>query len=89
MPSLNGIDTRLLEIVSSAKPSTIGDVVAVMQNIDGVLPGNDGLKWFNKMYMMVTQEIDAQAPAGGWKDAAWLTRLDVVFAGFYFCGDCE
>jgi len=39
--------------------------------------------------MMVTQEIDAQAPAGGWKDAAWLTRLDVVFAGFYFCGDCE
>ncbi len=84
MPSLNGVDARLLEIVSAAKPSTIGDVVAAMQRIDEVLPGHDGLKWFNKMYMMVTQEIDAQAPASGWKDAAWLTRLDVVFAGFYF-----
>ena len=84
MPSLNGVDARLLEIVSSAKPTTIGDVVAVMQSIDGVLPGNDGLKWFNRLYMMVTQEIDAQAPASGWKDAEWLTRLDVVFAGFYF-----
>jgi len=45
---------------------------------------NDGLKWFNRMYMMVTKEVDLSPPAGGWKDAAWLLRLDVVFAGFYF-----
>ena len=33
---------------------------------------------------MVTQEVDTQPPAGGWKDAQWLTRLDVIFAGLYF-----
>jgi hypothetical protein len=33
---------------------------------------------------MVTQQIDGQPPAMTWSDAAWLTQLDVVFAGFYF-----
>jgi hypothetical protein len=84
MPNLNSIDTQLLQIVSGASPASIADVIAVMQRIDGVLPGNDGLKWFNRLYLMVTQKIDAEPPPNGWEDATWLTRLDVVFAGFYF-----
>ena len=36
-----------------------------MQSIDALLPNNDGLKWFNKLYLMVTQEIDGQPPATG------------------------
>lgn len=84
MPNLNSIDTQLLQILSGASPTSIADVVAVMQQIDGVLPSNDGLKWFNRLYLMVTQKIDAEPPANGWEDAAWLTRLDLVFAGFYF-----
>jgi len=85
MPNLNSTDAQLLQIVSAAAPAAISDVVAVMQSIDGLLPGSDGLKWFNKLYLMVTQQIDAQPPpSGGWEDAMWLTRLDVVFAGFYF-----
>jgi Family of unknown function (DUF5995) len=84
MPNLNSIDTQLLQIVSGASPVSIADVIAVMQSIDGLLPDNDGLKWFNRLYLMVTQNIDTQAPPNGWEDAAWLTRLDVVFAGFYF-----
>ena len=84
MPSLNPTDTQLLQIVSSADPTTIADVIAVMQNIDQLLPSNDGLKWFNKLYLMVTQQIDSAPLSGGWEDAAWLTRLDVVFAGLYF-----
>jgi hypothetical protein len=84
MPNLNPIDTQLLQVVSVASPASIADVVAVMQKIDGLLPSNDGLKWFNRLYFMVTQEIDLQPPPNGWEDAMWLTRLDVVFAGFYF-----
>jgi hypothetical protein len=84
MPNLNSIDAQLLQIVSGASPASIGDVIAVMQSIDGLLPSNDGVKWFNRLYLMVTQEIDAQPPPNGWQDATWLTRLDVVFAGFYF-----
>jgi hypothetical protein len=74
----------LYAIVSSAPPATIDDVIAKMQRIDDLLADDDGLKWFNRLYMMVTKEVDLNPPAGGWKDAAWLLRLDVVFAGFYF-----
>jgi len=83
MPNLNPTDAQLLQIVNSAAPAAIADVIAVMQSIDGLLPSSDGLKWFNKLYLMVTQQIDTQPPTGGWEDAAWLIRLDVVFAGFY------
>jgi Family of unknown function (DUF5995) len=84
MPNLNSIDAQLLQIVSGASPASIADVIAVMKRIDGILPGNDGLKWFNQLYLMVTQEVDSQPPPNGWEDATWLTRLDVVFAAFYF-----
>jgi len=84
MPNLNPIDAQLLQIVSSGAPAVIPDVIAVMQKIDGLLTSGDGLKWFNKLYLMVTQQIDTQPPPNGWEDAAWLKRLDVVFAGFYF-----
>ncbi|HEX3473272.1 MAG TPA: DUF5995 family protein, partial [Silvibacterium sp.] len=76
-------DQPLYQIVSSAAPVTIDDVLRTMQSIDQLLPGSDGLKWFNRLYMMVTQQVD-QPPAGGWHDPVWLTRLDVVFASFYF-----
>jgi len=84
MAEQNPLDAQVLRIVQEAAPVTIADVIAVMGQIDGLLPSSDGLKWFNKLYLMVTQRIDGQPPASGWKDAAWLTRLDVVFAGFYF-----
>jgi hypothetical protein len=54
-----------------------------MKQIDGALPDNDGLKWFNRLYMMVTEEVDLR-PAATWKDAIRLDKLDVVFAGLYF-----
>jgi hypothetical protein len=77
-------DQQLLQIVSGPAPGTVDDVVSMMKKIDQLLPGNDGLKWFNLLYLMVTQQVDTQPPAGGWEDAQWLTRLDVVFAKLYF-----
>jgi hypothetical protein len=84
MANLSPVDAQLLDIVRNASPNSIPDVIAVMEQIDELLPGSDGLKWFNKLYWMVTERIDGQPPASGWKDAVWLIRLDVVFAGFYF-----
>jgi hypothetical protein len=84
MPNLDPTDAQLFQIASSAAPAAIADVIAVMQTIDGLLPSGDGLKWFNKLYLMVTQQIDVQPPQSGWEDATWLTHLDVVFAGLYF-----
>jgi hypothetical protein len=84
MLNLNPTDARLFQIVNSGAPAAIDDVLAVMQSIDGLLPSSDGLKWFNKLYLMVTQQIDVRPPPNGWEDATWLTRLAVVFANFYF-----
>lgn len=77
-------DQPLYAIVSGTQPETIDDVLRMMQDIDDLLTDGDGLKWFNRLYMMVTKEVDFSPPPGGWEDAAWLLRLDVVFAGFYF-----
>ena len=51
-----------------------------MQNIDTLLPDDDGLKWFNLLYLFVTRQVRDNPPANGFADVAWLTRLDVVFA---------
>jgi hypothetical protein len=82
--SVAAADQPLYAIVSGAPPGTIDDVLLRMQAIDDLLADGDGLKWFNRLYMMVTKEVDFSPPAGGWKDADWLLRLDVVFASFYF-----
>jgi hypothetical protein len=80
----SAIDNQLGQIVSGPPPTTIAGVLNRMKGIDNLLPSDDGLKWFNLLYMMVTRQVDSNPPPGGWKDTAWLTRLDVVFAGFYF-----
>jgi Family of unknown function (DUF5995) len=82
--SVAAADEALYAIVSGDAPASIEEVIAVMQRIDQTLTDNDGLKWFNRLYMMVTQEVDLHPPAGGWKDTSWLLKLDVVFANFYF-----
>jgi hypothetical protein len=81
--NLDHVDQLLLQIVSAPPPTTIAEVIQSMQSIDSLLPGNDGLTWFNKLYLMVTQKIDGQQPTT-WVDPVWLLRLDVIFAGFYF-----
>jgi hypothetical protein len=82
--AMSAADQALYKLVSGAAAETIADVVARMQGIDALLPVNDGLKWFNRLYLMVTQEVDLKPPGGAWQSPTWLTRLDVVFAGLYF-----
>jgi len=84
LPLTSRVDELLLSTLNGATPLTIADVILRMQELDASLPGNDGLKWFNRLYLMVTQQVDLQPPGGAWKSPLWLTRLDVVFAGFYF-----
>jgi len=79
-------DQPLDDLVNRPAPVTIADVIARMQAIDALLPANDGIKWFNLLYLMVTQQVDLHPPRGAWQSPAWLNRLDVVFAGLYFSG---
>jgi Family of unknown function (DUF5995) len=76
------MDNSLLAIAAS-QPATIADVIAALETIDGLLPDTDGLKWFNWLYLTVTKAVDLNISAGNWHNPAWLTQLDIVFAGLY------
>jgi hypothetical protein len=76
------MDNPLLAIAT--KPvNSIADVIAAFEAIDGALPDNDGLKWFNWLYLAVTRAVDLNIGAMNWRNPAWLTQLDVVFARLY------
>ena len=77
-------DQRLIDIVIASTPSTIEDAIDVMEEINRTLAGDDGLKWFNLLYLLVTREVLDHPPVGGWLRPAWIARLDVIFANLYF-----
>ncbi len=76
-------DAVLLATVQTA-PQSISDVLQILQAIDSTCVDVDGLKWFNWLYLQVTQAVETRVAAGGFSDPAWLAELDVQFAGFYF-----
>jgi Family of unknown function (DUF5995) len=82
--ALSLADQSLYDLVNGSAPTTISDVIARMQAIDALLLTSDGIKWFNRLYLMVTQQVDLNPPGGAWQSPVWLTQLDVVFAGLYF-----
>jgi hypothetical protein len=72
------------QAVYAIASATAEDALARLRAIDAVLQDSDGLKWFNRLYMMVTQQVDQNPPGGAWRNPAWLNRLDAIFAGLYF-----
>ena len=71
-------------IAAEASVTSIDDVVARMQAIDAALPPADGVASFNRMYLEVTELVRARVVDGFFEDAAFMARLDVVFAQLYF-----
>ena len=76
-------DATILAAVR-VKPQSIADVFEIMQAIHTTCADEDGLKWFNWLYMTVTEAIENKVAGGGFNDPAWLTELDVLFAELYF-----
>ena len=76
-------DAALAKATSTA-PVSIADVLATMQAIDNTCVDGDGVKWFNWLYMQVTESVENRVTVGGLADTAWLTELDVQFATLFF-----
>lgn len=76
-------DPAILAAVQNP-PGTVADVLQTMQTIDRLCDSADGLKWFNGLYLSVTQAVAGRVHAGGFSDSAWLAQLDVQFARLYF-----
>src|SRR5579872_3260138 len=77
-------DQNLLRIVTATPPTTIDQVFSMMDDIDQTLPGSDGLKWFNRLYLDVTKQVRDHPGSGNFADPQWVANLDVVFANLYF-----
>ena len=80
--------TTLERHLQSHRPAetvhSVDDVIAQLAAIDESLANDDGLKWFNLLYLVVTRGVRQGAAGIGWENPQWLERLDVIFAQHYF-----
>jgi hypothetical protein len=76
-------DPMLLATVEN-RPQSVADVLKSLQTIDTLCANGDGLKWFNWLYLQVTQAVEIRVNSGGFANPAWLAELDVQFARLYF-----
>lgn len=74
----------LAQILGGAPVRSIDEAIAIMMSIDETLPDNDGVKWFNRLYLRVTVSVGKAVRSAQFHDPAFLTELDVVFANLYF-----
>lgn len=65
-------------------PQSIADVLHMMRNIEDTCDNGDGLKWFNGLYLQVTEAVAARVASSGFADPAWIAELDIQFARLYF-----
>ncbi len=59
-------------------------VAARMDAIAAPLDENDGVRRFNELYLAVTRAVAVESATATYADAAFISRLDVVFADLYF-----
>ena len=74
----------LTDILRPAPVSSIDGALSLMTSIDGRLPDSDGLKWFNRLYLQVTSSVREAVAGPSFRDARFMSELDVVFANLYF-----
>jgi hypothetical protein len=73
------------QVVGPDVPVTsVAGAIARMEAIGAALPAADGFACFNRMYLDVTRQVNAQIDQGFYADPAFMTELDVTFAGKYF-----
>ena len=71
-------------ILDAAPVHSVEEAIGLMTRIDAFLPDDDGVKWFNRLYLRVTENVAAALTHTTFRDPAFLTTLDVVFANLYF-----
>jgi len=62
---------------------TVDDLIDRMRAIESELPRRDGVAEFNRVYLQVTELVRDRLSDGFFRDARFMERLQVVFAGLY------
>jgi hypothetical protein len=65
------------------QPASIAQVIEEMRHLGAEMPADDGVAEFHRMYLHITELLGAAAAARSFQDAAFMERLDCVFAGLY------
>lgn len=60
------------------------EAVAGIQAIGATLPGDDGLTWFNRLYLRMTMAVRDRIAAGRFANPPWMAKLDAASARHYF-----
>jgi len=61
-------DQKLYQLISASTFHTIEDVIAALRGLDSELSNDDGLKWFNLLYLKVTQGVRTQPRSVAWEN---------------------
>jgi hypothetical protein len=64
--------------------SSINGVLKRMRALDKRLRPDDGVRWFNRLYLEVTERVATELDKSSGNRPTFLERLDVVFANAYF-----
>jgi hypothetical protein len=67
-------------------PAPVAEVINRMQKIRDDLDPHDGVASFNRMYLQVTELVGKNLVEGFFEDAAFIEKMDVIFADLYFQG---
>jgi hypothetical protein len=78
------LSAALREALEAKPARRVGEVIARMRKIMAALPTGDSVRAFTGLYLAVTEAIHEEAKTGAFEDAAFMRRLDVVFANQYF-----
>lgn len=72
-------------LLSARFPTRVADVLALMRALEEVLPREDGVGAFMRLYRAVTETVEqAVRPGGAYADPRFVRWLDVVFANLFF-----
>ena len=66
------------------RPTTIPQVIDRMRALEASLPQADGVAWFTRLYLRVTEAVHAAVKPHAFDDPRFLARLDVEFANLFF-----
>jgi hypothetical protein len=64
-------------------PGTIEEVIERLEVLDAELTVDDGVYWFNRLYLAVTRVVSDWLDANPQAAPGFLERLDVVFGSWY------
>jgi Family of unknown function (DUF5995) len=67
-----------------ADATTIDEVLERLNRLEDELPPDDGVRWFNRLYLRVTEGVAEYVTTVPQAAPGFLERLDIVFANAYF-----